>query len=58
MQLDIGELTGAVNRHKQIELAFLCAHFSDIDIKIANRIFLNFFFASLLPSTFGNQLIP
>ena len=38
MQLDKGELGGAVDRHQQVELALRGAHFGDVDVKLADRV--------------------
>ena len=38
MELDEGELRGAVNRYKKVELSFFVANLSDVYMKIADRI--------------------
>ncbi len=38
MQLDEGELGRSVDGHEQIEFAFLCSDFGDIDVEVADRI--------------------
>jgi hypothetical protein len=53
-----GELAGAIDGDVEVELAFGGLELSDVDVEIADRISLNFFFAGLLPSTSGNRLMP
>ncbi|SDZ01276.1 hypothetical protein SAMN05421755_108213 [Nitrosomonas sp. Nm33] len=48
VQLGIGELTGAVDGDEQIELAFLGAHFSDVDMKVSNGILLELLFRGFI----------
>ncbi len=38
MDLDEGELRGAVDGHQKIELALLGAHLRDIDVEVADRV--------------------
>lgn len=38
MQLCIGKLAGAVDGHEQVELAFFCLHFRDVDMELADRV--------------------
>jgi hypothetical protein len=40
MQFSKGELGGAVNRHKQVQLAFFSSHLGYVDMKIANGVLL------------------
>jgi hypothetical protein len=48
MQLGIGKLTGAVNRDKQVELAFFRADLCDVDMEVADRIRLKLLLGRLL----------
>ncbi len=36
MQLDEGELGRPVDGDKEVELAFLCSDFGNVDVKVAN----------------------
>lgn len=38
MQLDEGKLGRSVDGHEQIDFAFLCSDFGDIDVEVADRI--------------------
>ena len=38
VQLDEGELGGSVDRHEEVELAFLGANLGDIDVEVADRV--------------------
>ncbi len=40
MQFGIGELAGAIDGNKEMELAFFCLHLGNIDMEIADRILL------------------
>ncbi len=42
MDLGKGKLGGAVNRHGQVKFAFFCSALGDIDVKVADRILLEF----------------
>ncbi|MCP1909540.1 hypothetical protein J2R96_002020 [Bradyrhizobium elkanii] len=53
-----GELAGAIDGGIQVELAFSGLQLGNVDVEIADRISLNFFFEGLLPSTSGNRLMP
>jgi hypothetical protein len=39
-----GELGGSVNGDKQVQLAFFGAHFSNVNVKVADGVFLEAFF--------------
>jgi len=40
MEFHIGQLRGSIDRHEQIQLPFLGAHFGNIDVDVANGVFL------------------
>ena len=40
MQLDEGELGGAVDGDEQVELAFFGPHLGDVDVEVADRVAL------------------
>ena len=58
MQLGKGELGGAINGDKQIQLAFLGAYFSDIYVKVADGILLEALLLRGLVSYLGQTTNP
>ena len=48
MQFDEGELRGSVDGDEEIKLAFRGAHFSDVDVKVADRVGLEFLLGGLV----------
>lgn len=44
VQLDEGELGGAIDGHKQVEAPFLGTHLGNVDVKVAERIALELAF--------------
>ena len=38
VQLDVGELRGAIDRHQQVEPAFLGMDLGDINVEVADRV--------------------
>lgn len=57
VQLDEGELRGPVHRHEQMQLALLDANLGEVDMKVADRVGLEWL-AGLSPPTSGSRLIP
>jgi len=55
VQVHEGELGGAVDGDEQVKFAFGRLNPSDIDVKVAEGVGLEFFFAGLSPSTSGRR---
>ena len=54
-----GEIGSAIHRGKEGKLALCSAHFGQIDVEVANGVFLNFFFLAGRPlSRSGIRLMP
>ena len=53
MQLYEGELRGAIDRHKKVELFFFGANLGDIDVKVAYRIGLELLLCWLVAFDLG-----
>ena len=58
MQFDEGELRRSVDGDDELEFAFCCSDFSDVDMKIADRVSLEFPLGGASPSTYGSREIP
>ena len=58
MQLDEGELRRSVDGDDEVELALRGSNLGEVDMKIADRIGLEFALAEASPSTSGNREIP
>ena len=58
MQLGKGELGGAVNRYKQIQLAFFSPYLSDVHVKVADGILLEALLLRGLVSYLGQTTNP
>jgi hypothetical protein len=58
MQFNEGELRRSVDSDDEVEFAFCGSDFSDVDMKIADRVSLEFTLGEASPSTRGSREIP
>ena len=58
VQLDEGELGGPVDRHEQVEPAFLSTDLGNVEVEVADRIGLDLRLSGLSPSTSGRREMP
>ena len=58
MQFDEGELRGSVDCNEQIEFALRGSDFGEVDMKIADRVSLEFLLGGGFAFDLGNREIP
>ncbi len=58
VQLDEGELGRPVDRHEQVQPAFLGVHLGDVEVEVAERVALELGAQRLVASTSGSREMP